>query len=141
MSKLLQQNLEITIYNTSCIENNYHDLNIVYELQLGNLVKEARNVSLEGQGEFPSECALFVCNKWDQVPEKETEYVKSHVVNKLKSCWPGLDPESQIIYMSTRKASKALNHGFITEDFFSLMNDLRSMVLKSIETRLENHLK
>ena len=98
-------------------------------------------MSLEGQGELPSKCALFVCNKWDQVPEKETEDVKKHMTAKLQKCWPGLEPESQIIYMSTMEASKAQNHGYVTEDFSALMNGIRSMVLKSIEARLVIHWK
>ena len=98
-------------------------------------------MSLEGQGELPSKCALFVCNKWDQVPAKETKEVKNYVVRKLQRCWPGLDPESQIIYMSTMKASRAQDHGLVTEDFSSLMNSMRSMVLKSVDARIEIHWK
>jgi len=63
------------------------------------------------------------------------------VVRKLQRSWPDLDPESQVIYMSTMKTSKGQNLGFVTEDFTSLMNGMRSMVLKSIEARLEIHWK
>jgi len=80
-----------------------------------------------------------VCNKWDQVPEKEVKEVQSHVIKKLKKCWPGLDPKSQIIYMSTKNASVARNLGIITEEFSSLMSGVKSMVLKSIEAQLEMH--
>ena len=129
-----------------------HDLNnmftnfmsLFYQLEkLIEEVKKVSEVSLEQgrQMELPSKCALFVCNKWDQVPENEVQAVKNHVITKLKRCWPGLDPESQIIYMSTMKASKGQNIGFITEDFLSLMNGLRAMVLKSIDSRLEMHWK
>ena len=94
----------------------------------------------EGQEEsFSSQCALFVCNKWDLVPEKETKEVQDHVIKKLKKCCPGLDPGSQIIYMSTKNASVAQNLGIINEEFFSLMSGMRSMVLKSIEARLKMH--
>ena len=99
-------------------------------------------MTLKGQKEsVPSHCALFVCNKWDQVPEQEVKEVQNHVIKKLKKCWPGLDPESQIIFMSTQNTSIAQNHGIITEDFFSLMSAMKSMVLKSIEARLEMHWK
>ena len=81
-------------------------------LQLEKLLEEVRNISLERQGELPSKCALFVCNKWDQVPGKEVSEVKNHVVRKLLRCWPGVDPKSQIIHMSTTKASKA--QGMVT---------------------------
>ena len=110
-------------------------------LQLEKLLEEVRNISLERQGELPSKCALFVCNKWDQVPGKEVSEVKNHVVRKLLRCWPGVDPKSQIIHMSTTKASKAQGHGYITNEFSELMNGLRLMVLKSIGTRLEIHWK
>ena len=94
----------------------------------------------EGQEEsVSSQCALFVCNKWDRVPENEKKEVQNHVIKKLKKCWPGLDPKSQIIYMSTKNASVAQNLGIINEEFFFLMSGMRSMVLKSIEARLEMH--
>lgn len=91
--------------------------------------------------EFPSNCALFVCNKWDQVPDKEENDVKNHVVRKLKMCWPGLVPEMQIVYMSTKHAWDAQKYGIITKEFFSLMSFMRSMVLKSITARLEIYWK
>ena len=114
---------------------------LLLQLQLEKLLEEVRNISLERQGELPSKCALFVCNKWDQVPGKEVNEVKNHVVRKLLRCWPGVEPESQIIHMSTTKASKAQGHGYITNEFSNLMNGLSLMVLKSIGSRLEIHWK
>ena len=109
-----------------------------FDFQLEKLLDEVRKMTAEGQeGSFLSQCALFVCNKWEQVPEKEVSIVQDHVILKLKKCWPSLDPKSQIIYMSTRNASLAQNYGMITEEFFSLMSGIRSMVLKSIKARLE----
>jgi len=99
-------------------------------------------VTLEGEEETVlSQCALFVCNKWDQVEEKEKKQVQNHVIEKLKKSWPGLDPESQIIFMSTKKASIAQSYGVISKDFSSLMSGMRSMVLKSIKARLEMYWK
>ena len=119
-----------------------HVKSCTFDLQLEKLLDEVRKVTLEGQKEsVSSQCALFVCNKWDQVPEKEVKEVQNHVIKKLKKCWPGLDPKSQIVYMSTKNAGVAQSHGIITQDFFSLMNGMRSMVLKSIEARLEMHWK
>ena len=84
-----------------------------------------------------SKCALFVCNKWDQVPKQEIQNVKNDVTKKLQRTWPGFDPESQITYMSVTRANTAQNFGIITENFSSLMNAMRIMVLKSIDARLE----
>ena len=113
-----------------------------FDLQLEKLLDEVRKMTIEGEERsILSQCALFVCNKWDQIPEKEVSIVQNHVIKKLKKCWPGIDPKSQIIYMSTEKASLAQNYGIITEEFLSLMSGVRSMVLKSIKARLEMHWK
>ena len=118
---------------------NYKHVIVTLHSQLEKLLEQVRRLLLEGQGELPSKCALFVCNKWDQVPEEEVNEVKNHVVRNLQRCWPGLDPEAQIIYMSTMKATKGQTLGIITEDFSALMNGMRAVVLKSIEARLEIH--
>ena len=117
-----------------------HDFSLLF-LQLEKLLEEVRKVTLERHGELPAKCALFVCNKWDQVPKNEAKVVKNHVIVKLGRCWPGVDPESQVIYMSSKEASKAQELGLITEEFSTLMNGLRLMVLKSIGQSLEIHWK
>ena len=103
---------------------------------LEKLIEHARQVSLEHFRETLSACALFVCNKWDQVPSEETDEVKDHIVRKLKHCWPNVDPESQIIYMSSTTAREAQTLGIISEEFAALMNGIKSMVLKSVKERL-----
>ena len=121
--------------------------------QLVKLLQSARDVSIEVPGEgkedggssldiqerLLSKCALFVCNKWDSVPEKDVPIVKNEVIEKLKRVWPGVDPDSQIIYMSTTKASDAQSLGVVSKEFSSLMEGLRSLVLQSIEAKLELH--
>ena len=103
---------------------------------LEKLIEHARQVSLEHYRETSSACALFVCNKWDQVPSEETDEVKDHIVRKIKHCWPNVDPESQIIYMSSTTAREAQTLGIISEEFAALMNGIKSMVLKSVKERL-----
>ena len=114
-------------------------IKLLFILQLEKLLEEVRKVTLNEKGEFSSKSALFVCNKWDQIPQKEIEEVKKYVIRKLEKCWPGLVPESQIIYMSAKKAIDAQKLGIITSDFLSLMNGIRSTVMKSIEARLESY--
>ena len=82
-----------------------------------------------------SQCALFVCNKWDDV--KGAEGVKQVVKEKLKRAWPGFDPESQVIYVSTKEALLAQEYGLITDGYSSLMNGMRSVVLNAIGAKLE----
>ena len=113
-----------------------------FNLQLEKLLNEVRKTAIEGGEESVlSQCALFVCNKWDQVPELEKEEVQNHVITTLKKHWPGFDHKSQIIFMSTKYASIAQSYGFINAEFCSLLNGIKSMVLKSIKARLEMHWK
>ena len=114
-------------------------IKLLFILQLEKLLEEVRKVTLNEKGEFSSKSALFVCNKWDQIPQKEIEEVKKYVIRKLEKCWPGFVLESQIIYMSAKKAIDAQKLGIITNDFLSLMNGIRSTVMKSIEARLESY--
>ncbi|XP_067035396.1 dual serine/threonine and tyrosine protein kinase-like [Acropora muricata] len=107
--------------------------------RLEKLLENVKKAFLEGKWQLPSKCALFVCNKWDQVPEKEDEEVKSHIVKKLKQSWPDLDPSTQITYMSTLNATTGQNLGIVTDEFSSLMEGIQSMVLKGIECRMEMH--
>ena len=103
--------------------------------------KEEGGISLDIQEDLLSKCALFVCNKWDAVREQDVESVKNDAVKKLKRAWPGIDPESQIIYMSTERATTAQTLGVIFEDFSSLMEGMKSVILQSIEANLELHWK
>ena len=126
-------------------------VNVNFYSQLVKLLQSARDVSIEVPGEgkedgnlsldiqehLLSKCALFVCNKWDSVPEKDVLLVKNEVIEKLKRVWPGVDPDSQI--MSTTKASVAQSLGVVSKEFSSLMEGLRSLVLQSIEAKMELH--
>ena len=118
-----------------------HNMSISLLFQLERLLEKVRKMTLERQGALRTKSALFVCNKWDQVPEKEWNEVKNHVIIRLQRCWPGVDPESQIIHMSTTNASQAQDYKIVTEEFSTLMNSLRRMVLKSIGDMLEIHWK
>ena len=71
------------------------------------------------------------------MPSEETDDVKNHIVTKLTECWPFSDPESQIIYMSAKEVSEAQKIGVVTKEFADLRNGIKSMVLKSIEARLQ----
>ena len=71
------------------------------------------------------------------MPLEEVDEVKNYIVTQLKKCYPSLDPESQIIYMSARDAGEAQKLGVVMKEFDELMNGIKSMVLKGIETRLQ----
>ena len=128
---------------------------IIFALQLVKLLQKARNVSVgvpnqEGEEgglmhdmeeDLLSKCALFVFNKWDSVPEKEIQSVKDGGIKKLRKIWPGTDPESQVTYMSTTNATTAQNFDVISNEFSLLMDGMRSVIMTTIEAKLELHWK
>ena len=108
-----------------------------FPLQIGKLLEGVRTISEKRKERFPSKCALFVCNKWDTVPEGEREAVKKHVIKQLKRCWPELDPRSQIVYLSTKQAADAQAHGLVSPEFQVFVTRINSTILTAIETSLE----
>lgn len=89
--------------------------------------------------EFSPNCALFVCNKWDNVPPNEAVAVMNHIRTKLTQCLSGLDSERQIMRLSTTKALNAQKFNIMNEEFALLTQNIGLLVKKSIETRLKQH--
>jgi len=42
---------------------------------------------------FNPRAALFVCNRWDMVPEDRREAVRKHALQQLEKSWPDFDPK------------------------------------------------
>ena len=82
---------------------------------------------------------MFVCNKWDIVPTTEAVEVMNHITTKLSQCLGDLDPERQIMRLSTTKALMAQKCNIMNEEFALLTKNIGLLVKKSIETRLEQH--
>jgi hypothetical protein len=99
--------------------------------------------SLESEDQINSndlaECALFVANKWDQVDEDERSVVKQHIVEQLNLHWPDGNPLAQTVYVSTKDALKEQKRGRVTEEYDVLLEGIKSMILKAINNRLNNH--
>lgn len=54
--------------------------------------------------EFDPTRAIFVCNKWDQVPDEEDDKVWNNTKTKLKDNWPHFK-ESQMFKLSSKEVS------------------------------------
>ena len=81
---------------------------------------------------FDPSSAMFVCNRWDQVPEQQREGVKENALNKLKDVWPKFDPR-QVFFLSAMNAQTHFdaNPGYITEDFEEVLKGLKDMFCKA----------
>ncbi|CAG2212767.1 unnamed protein product [Mytilus edulis] len=58
--------------------------------------------------EFDTKTTIFVCNKWEQVPEEEEEDVMNFICSVLKDSWPNLNVEGQIYKLSVKKIKRSI---------------------------------
>ncbi|XP_078593959.1 uncharacterized protein LOC144871882 [Branchiostoma floridae x Branchiostoma japonicum] len=87
---------------------------------------------------FHPKSAIFVFNKWDQVPEWEEVEVKEQMIKKLQKGWPELDPTSQVFYMSVQKAAECQKSGVgPAEDFTKLLEGIRCLVPEGLVSKLK----
>jgi len=66
--------------------------------------------------EFDTKTAIFVCNKWDQVPSEEEDDVWDFICKELNDNWPNLVPEEQIYKLSVRKVMLKFDQSLRTID-------------------------
>ncbi|XP_028395813.1 dual serine/threonine and tyrosine protein kinase-like [Dendronephthya gigantea] len=89
---------------------------------------------------FLCERAVFVCNKWDLIERKgsdEKSAVKKYTIDRLKKTWPNLNAKTQVVQMSTTNAAVARDFGIKSEQFVSIMDAIKTMMLKTIAARLK----
>lgn len=90
--------------------------------------------------EFDPRTTIFVCNKWDQVPEEEEEDVMSFICSGLMDNWPNLNVEGQIYKLSVKKEKDRKREGLeFTENFKRLMSGIEKLIPASLETRITRH--
>nr|XP_006813734.1 PREDICTED: mitofusin-2-like [Saccoglossus kowalevskii] len=110
-------------------------------VQKDRLQKLLRSVAVSNDGEqlktFDPRSAIFVCNKWDQVPANEEELVKKDTLDKLRSCWTGLEDE-QVFFVSTQKAATSIKAvGFPSSDFDMLLDGIQKLLPISVKYKLQ----
>jgi hypothetical protein len=88
-----------------------------------------------------AECSLFVANKWDQVKEPEQDKTKEYLAKRLSECWQDANLPNQIVYMSILKAIEAQQYGGVTKEFKNLLESIKEMIVRAINTKLYNHWK
>ncbi|XP_035668162.1 uncharacterized protein LOC118410490 [Branchiostoma floridae] len=67
---------------------------------------------------FDPTSAIFVCNKWDLVPQGEADEVRNDTIKKLQDCWTDLD-ESQIFRFSVQQVWTYSSHYLYITFIFS----------------------
>ncbi|CAH1261587.1 NEK11 [Branchiostoma lanceolatum] len=103
------------------------------EDRLGRLLVKCKDQGLQSELEqFDPKKAIFVCNKWDQVPPMERQEVKDETIRKLGEMWEGLD-ESQVFIHSKTEAVKG---GIRSADLNKLLDGIYELLPECLNRKL-----
>ena len=86
---------------------------------------------------FDPKAALFVCNRFDAVPEKERDDVKKDILKKLGKCWPEFD-SNNVVFMSTKKALRDVeaHQDYINDEFKALLDGIKKLFCIAMDRRI-----
>ncbi|XP_019616595.1 PREDICTED: uncharacterized protein LOC109464099 [Branchiostoma belcheri] len=107
--------------------------------KLQSLLANCREKHPEDMQLFDPKTAVFVCNKWDQVPDKEREQVRAEIIRQLEKHWSRnykLDPKSQVFCLSATEAEKAQEVGYVAEDLEQLLEGIDALLPQSLRHKL-----
>ncbi|CAH1255337.1 FGFR4 [Branchiostoma lanceolatum] len=107
--------------------------------RLQALLKEVATMKTSGTEDIPAfsvKTAIFVCNKWDQVPIAERKLVKEDTIRKLQACWSG-SSDRQVFCMSTAEAQRLRDQGHVSADFSRFLDGLERLIPESLNWRIE----
>lgn len=118
----------------------------VQEDRLIKILKKQLELAEKGLShQFDPECAIFVCNKWDQVPEGEDETVWKDIARKLQACWPtrrNVDITRQMFKMCVTKDIQRREAGLgYSDKFQSLISGIDRLISTCLERRTRKHIE
>ncbi|PVD24961.1 hypothetical protein C0Q70_15457 [Pomacea canaliculata] len=88
------------------------------------------NKMADGLDVFDPSSAIFVCNRWDQIPKEQKPRVQQNAYQKLKDVWPNFDPK-QAFFISATSARMHwdVDHDYITEEYEKLLKGLKDVFM------------
>lgn len=102
----------------------------VQELVVNVYKKSTEN--FENNVTFRPECAMFICNKWDEVRENDRKDVLHDTQRKIKDIWVGCTDE-QIITFSASEAAYIQRRGRLTCQFKTILQRINALVPIGLE--------
>ncbi|XP_074646569.1 uncharacterized protein LOC141902645 [Tubulanus polymorphus] len=88
---------------------------------------------------FDPRSAIFIFNKWDQVPEQSRDSVADNMTSKLQ-CWPGLDIDEQVFFLSITEVVRCRKQSIgMTKQYADIMHGLRKFLKTGLEISTRRH--
>lgn len=95
-------------------------------------------VNAAGDEGFNTESTMFICNRWDMIPNKDKEAVAADTFDKLSRFYTNLR-KSQVHYMSLAEAMKGLQYHTVIPEYTILQEMVEKILPNSLKTRLHSH--
>lgn len=91
---------------------------------------------------FDPKAALFICNRFDAIPEKDRPAVEERIYEQLGKCWPEFD-ESNVVCMSTLNAMRDVeaHPDYINDDFKAQLEGLKKLYGTALDRRIRSSYK
>ncbi|XP_063436025.1 uncharacterized protein LOC134717044 [Mytilus trossulus] len=100
------------------------------------ILQKEKTKGEKGTFRFDPSCAMFICNQWDLVSEKDKVY--EHIVGRLRKIWPNFDEEKvKTISSFKAKAEMEIDQDYITSDFQDVLDLLRSIYSQALNERVK----
>lgn len=95
-------------------------------------------VNAAGDEGFNTESTMFICNRWDMIPNKDKNAVAADTFEKLSRFYSSLR-KSQVHYMSITEAMKGLQYQTILPEYTVLLEMVEKILPNSLRARLHTH--
>ncbi|XP_013394921.1 uncharacterized protein LOC106162249 [Lingula anatina] len=89
-----------------------------------------------GEPIFNPGCAIFVCNRWDLVPEDAREIAVERVCSAVSRSWQ-IDSSKHIFTLSAKMAWQHSQTGCMTHDYRRLVRGIKGLIPVSLQRRME----
>lgn len=120
----------------------------VQEDRLRYIFKKQHELEEKGiSHKIDPECAIFVCNKWDQVlnSKEGEEKVWEEIARKLQACWPterDVDITRQMFKMSVTKDLQRQEAGLgYSDKLQTLLSAINRLISTCLERRVRKHIE
>lgn len=107
----------------------------VHKQRLGQLLLKAK----EANGHFfDPDTALFVCNRWDNVPDDKADTMLNSLAERLSMILPGIH-KSQLYPISVTKSALSMEYRQITPGHKHLVEGLRHFLPQTLRGKLRTY--
>ncbi|XP_069125049.1 uncharacterized protein [Argopecten irradians] len=108
-------------------------------VQKGRLKDFLQLVTSSVDEDFNPRATMFVCNKWDTVPDCDRKDVYANTIVQLKRCYSNVRPD-QIYRLSTAEALKAMTYAdTTTTDHEEVLKGLERLLPASLKNQIASH--